>query len=69
MIKKMLFQEIKNIFLCFSCTCTRARVFVYGSYAHEISLSKDLFDQRLVPTELHKTRMISQSRSLGCEQQ
>ena len=42
--KKILFQEIKNIFH-FSCTCTHVRVFVYGFYAHEISLSKDLFDQ------------------------
>ena len=29
----MLFQEIKNIFLCFSCTCTHARMLVYGRYA------------------------------------
>ena len=69
MMKKIFFKEIKNIILCFSCTCISARVFVYGSYAHEISLSKDLFDQQLVPTELHKTRMISESRSLGYEQQ
>ena len=52
---KNAFPEIKNIFLQFSCTCTHVRVFVYGSYVHEISLSKDSLDQRLAPTELHKT--------------
>ena len=67
--KKMLFQEIRNIFLCFSCTCTHARMFVYGCYAPEISLSKDWLDQRLVPTEFHKTRIIRESLSLAYEQQ
>ena len=46
-----------------------ARMFVYGSYAPEISLSKDWLDQRLVPTEFHKTRMIRESLSLAYEQQ
>ena len=63
------FQEIKDIFLCFSCTCTHARMFVYGCYAPEISLSKDWLDQRLVPTEFHKTRMIRESLLLAYEKQ
>jgi len=66
---KNAFSGNKNIFLCFSCTFTHACVFVYGSYVHEISLSKDLLDQRLAPTELHKTRMISEPLSLAYEQQ
>ena len=44
-------------------------MFVYRSYAPEISLSKDWLDQRLVPTEFHKTRMIKESVSLAYEQQ
>ena len=63
------FSGNKNIFLCFSCTCTHARKFVYGCYAPEISLSKDWLDKRLVPTEFHKTRMIRESLSLAYEQQ
>ena len=44
-------------------------MFVYGCYAPEISLSKDWLDQRLVPTEFHKTRMIRESQLLTYEQQ
>ena len=52
-----------------TCTYTHARMFVYGSFAPEISLSKDWLDQRLVPTEFHKNRMIRESLSLAYEQQ
>ena len=63
-------EENKKYFsICFSCTCTHARMFVYGCYAPEISLSKDWLDQRLVPTEFHKTRMIGESLLLAYEQQ
>ena len=48
---------------------TRARLFVCGCYAPEISLSKDWLDQRLVATEFHKTRMIREFPSAAYEQQ
>ena len=60
----MLFQEIKNVFLCFSCTCTQARMFVYGCYAPKISLSKDWLDQDQYLHNFYKTRMIRESLSL-----